>query len=112
MYEPEPEEEPFEFDPGDPDMPRCIPCYIRWWNMYYAPVGYPFLLYERHSSRRLLQEAVDYVGNALSRIFGWDGTADGIAEQSWVRSRRKMAEGFVGASVCEEGYRGDRCEWL
>jgi hypothetical protein len=91
MYEPEPEEEEFEFDPGDPDLPRCIPCYIRWWNMYYAPVGYPNLLWS--SSRRLLSEAYDTVIGHLQNL------------------RRKLAETVI-EKECPEGYTGDNCEWL
>eukprot|EP01050_Picozoa_sp_SAG11_P000938 SAG11_NODE_35_length_22255_cov_14.517422_2_plen_6902_part_00 len=100
MYVPEPEEEPFEFDPGDPDMPRCIPCYIRWWNTYYAPVGYPFLLWARNA-RRMLSETAEIMADTARTIFG-GGTET---------SRRNLAEDLI-QGVCEEGYTGDRCEWL
>ena len=39
LYEPEPQEEAFVYTPGDPDMPLCVPCYIKWWNIYYQPLG-------------------------------------------------------------------------
>ena len=114
MYEPEPEEEPFEFDPGDPDMPRCIPCYIRWWNTYYAPVGYPFLLWERNvpsdfdALRRRLSDGVEYVSE---RLFGSTGNTIPASRKKSGSARRALGEDMI-AAFCEPGYRGDRCEWL
>ena len=129
MYEPEPEEEEFEFDPGDPDMPRCIPCYIHWWNLYYAPVGYPNLLWDGTDNRRLLERGADFIYETLTGMSSDEESAASTDEQQQNTGsgrrrraeeqqqpgadgqRRQMQDDFIAAD-CPPGYAGEACQWL
>jgi hypothetical protein len=128
MYEPEPEEEEFEFDPGDPDMPRCIPCYIHWWNLYYAPVGYPNLLWDGTDNRRLLEKGAEFIYETLAGDnsdaepdaggAGQQGSGTGKKRrleeerpEDDASQRRKMQDDFIAAD-CQPGYAGEACQWL
>ena len=129
MYEPEPEEEEFEFDPGDPDMPRCIPCYIHWWNLYYAPVGYPNLLWDGTNNRRLLERGADFIYETLTGMSSDEESAASTDEQQQNTGsgrrrraeeqqqpgadgqRRQMQDDFIAAD-CPPGYAGEACQWL
>ena len=114
MYEPEPEEEEFEFDPGDPDMPRCIPCYIHWWNLYYAPVGYPNLLWDGTDNRRrsLLEEGAEFIYETLTGDASSDDEPEEEPEEDPLRARRRRMQGDFIAADCPPGFAGEACQWL